>query len=165
MVGGGDGLGSSRSSGLAVFALGVTLPREPCHPRQAPGARDRSWTRTQPLWVVQGYGPRVSCSLPLSLLSQLDSSLLLMTVCPGQSQGLAESCSPINMCWIPEYLQTWYFTVYKTPSPLLSHLILKTTLRGRSFDPILQMRKLRLRERKRLAQGHTAQTPSLRLLN
>ena len=27
MVGGGDGLGSSRSSGLAVFALGVTLPR------------------------------------------------------------------------------------------------------------------------------------------
>lgn len=30
-------------------------------------------------------------SLPLSLLSQLDSSLLLMTVCPGLSQGLAES--------------------------------------------------------------------------
>lgn len=68
MVGGGDGLGSSWSSGLAVFALGVTLPRELCLPRQAPGIRDRSWARAQPLWVVQGYGPTVSCSLPLSLV-------------------------------------------------------------------------------------------------
>ena len=81
MVGGGDGLGSSWSFGLAVFALGITMPREPCHTRQAPGTRDRSWARTQPLWVVQGYGPKVSCSLLLSLV-------------PAGLLSLAHDCVP-----------------------------------------------------------------------
>lgn len=72
-----------------------------------------------------------------------------MAVSSGPHQSLAESGCLIHMCWAQECLQTLtlHLTVYKTPSQLLSHLTRPTTLAGRSFNPILQMRKLWLRAR------------------
>lgn len=83
------------------------------------------------------------------LSCSIRSPVLLKAVSPGPSQGLAESGCLTNMCWPQECLQTLtlHFTVYRTPSHLLSHLIFPTALRGRSFSPILQMRKLWLRDR------------------
>lgn len=103
------------------------------------------------LWVARGCGPwggGVSCSRPLSLLSRLDLSLLLQTVVPGLRQGLAESRWPINCTGF----QNPDPALHGLPSPFPSVIASdphNSYRWGRSnFNPILQMRKLRLTERK-----------------
>lgn len=94
------------------------------------------------LHSLSGCGMWGHCG-PCVLVAPISSSVpagtlcLLMTVSPGLSQGQAENGCLINMCWTQECLQTpaLHFTVYKTPSHLLSHRILPTTLRGRSLTP------------------------------